>query len=63
MDEVQILHMGPGFILVKISLDFVGHVTATEVEHTIVAIDQEIKARNTLVKRVFIEAESRQSFV
>ena len=48
MDEVQILYMGPGFILVKISLDFVGHVTATEVEHTIVAIDQEIKARNTI---------------
>jgi divalent metal cation (Fe/Co/Zn/Cd) transporter len=32
-------------------------------EYTIVAIDREIKARNTLVKRVFIEAESRQSFV
>lgn len=63
VNEVLTLHMGPGFILVNISLDFVDHATAAEVEQTIAAIDQEIKARSTLVKRVFIEAESRQSFI
>ena len=49
MNEVLTLHMGPGFILVNIRLDFVDHATAAEVEQTIAAIDQEIKARNTLV--------------
>ena len=49
VNEVLTLHMGPGFILVNISLDFVDHATAAEVEQTIAAIDQEIKARNTLV--------------
>ncbi|WP_219908524.1 hypothetical protein [Nitrosomonas aestuarii] len=33
--------------------------SATEVEHTIAAIDQEIKSKNVLVKRIFIEAERR----
>lgn len=59
VNEVLTLHMGPGFILVNISIDFVDHVSAAEVEQTIAAIDREIKAKNRLVKRVFIEAESR----
>lgn len=59
VNEVLTLHMGPGFILVNISLDFIDSVTAADVEQTIAAIDQEIKARNELVQRVFIEAESR----
>ncbi len=32
------------------------------IEQTIVAIDQEIKVRDMLVKRVFIETESRRIF-
>ncbi len=63
VNEVLTLHMGPGFILVNISIDFVDQVSAAEVEQTIAAIDQEIKARNILVKRVFIEAESRRIFM
>ncbi|MCH9638882.1 MAG: cation diffusion facilitator family transporter [Betaproteobacteria bacterium] len=59
VNEVLTLHMGPNFILVNISIDFVDSTSAAEVEQTIAAIDQEIKAKNTLVKRVFIEAESR----
>lgn len=62
VNEVLTLHMGPGFILVNMSIDFVDQVSASEVERTIAAIDQEIKAKNLLVKRVFIEAESRRIF-
>lgn len=62
VNEVLTLHMGPGFILVNISIDFVDQVSAAEVEQTIAAIDQEIKTKNLLVKRVFIEAESRRIF-
>lgn len=62
VNEVLTLHMGPGFILVNISIDFIDQVSAAEVEQTIAAIDQEIKTKNVLVKRVFIEAESRRVF-
>ena len=62
VNEVLTLHMGPGFILVNISIDFIDQVSAVEVEQTIAAIDLEIKAKNVLVKRVFIEAESRRIF-
>ncbi len=62
VNEVLTLHMGPGFILVNISIDFVDQVSAIEAEQTIAAIDQEIKTKNILVKRVFIEAESRRIF-
>ncbi|HNP26849.1 MAG TPA: cation diffusion facilitator family transporter [Nitrosomonas sp.] len=59
INEVLTLHMGPGFILVNISIDFADNISATEVEHAIAAIDQEIKSKNALVKRIFIEAERR----
>lgn len=62
VNEVLTLHMGPGFILVNISIDFIDQVSAAEVEQTIAAIDIEIKEKNSLVKRVFIEAESRRIF-
>ncbi|MDR4517048.1 MAG: cation diffusion facilitator family transporter [Nitrosomonas sp.] len=61
VNEVLTLHMGPGFILVNISIDFMDNLSAAEVEETIAAIDQEIKSRNVLVKRVFIEAERRKA--
>ncbi|CAH1388185.1 cation diffusion facilitator family transporter [Candidatus Nitrotoga sp. M5] len=62
VNEVLTLHMGPGFILINISINFVDEVSVTEVEQTIAAIDSEIKSKNPLVKRVFIEAESRRAF-
>ena len=62
VNEVLTLHMGPGFILVNISIDFIDQISAVEVEQTIAAIDLEIKAKSVLVRRVFIEAESRRIF-
>ena len=59
VNEVLTLHMGPGFILVNISIDFTDPISAAEVEQIIAAIDADIKSCNPLVKRVFIEAESR----
>lgn len=59
INEVLTLHMGPGFILVNISIDFTDAVSAAEIERIIAAIDADIKSCNPLVKRVFIEAESR----
>jgi len=58
-NEVLTMHMGPDFILVTISVDFVDGIDADTVERTIADIDRRIKQVYPQVKRVFIEAEKR----
>ncbi|MGB3728311.1 MAG: cation diffusion facilitator family transporter [Thermodesulfobacteriota bacterium] len=60
VNEVLTLHMGPDFILVNISLDFVDESCSDDVELTIERIDKEIKKNYSQVKRVFVEAEARK---
>lgn len=60
VNEVLTLHMGPEFILVNISLDFMDEASADEVERTIAKMDREIKINYEEVKRVFVEAEARK---
>ena len=59
VNEVLTLHMGPDFILVNVSVDFKNDLSAGEVENTIANMDKRIKEKFFRVKRVFIEAESR----
>ena len=61
VNEVLTLHMGPDFILVNISLDFMDEATADEIEITVEKLDKEIKKNYLQVKRVFVEAEARKS--
>ncbi len=61
VNEVLTLHMGPDFILVNISLDFMDEATAGEIETTVEKLDKEIKKNYLQVKRVFVEAEARKS--
>jgi cation diffusion facilitator family transporter len=61
VNEVLTLHMGPDFILVNISLDFMDEATADEIETTVEKLDKEIKKNYSQVKRVFVEAEARKS--
>jgi len=61
VNEVLTLHMGPEFILVNISLDFMDEANADEVERTIAKLDLEIKKKFNRVKRVFVEAEARKT--
>ena len=63
VNEVLTMHMGPEFILVNLSVDFVDPATADEVEKTVAQIDREIKASFPNVQRVFIEAEARRTQV
>lgn len=60
VNEVLTLHMGPEFILVNISLDFADGSSAAEVEQAIESLDQGIRQRYPLVRRIFVEAESRE---
>ena len=58
MNEVLTMHMGPNFILANISVDFKDQLSSGDVEKCIAQIDLQIKQEFSLVKRVFIEAES-----
>ncbi len=57
VNEVLTMHMGPEFILVNISVEFLDDIRATDVEKTIAHLDRRIKEQFENVKRVFVEAE------
>ena len=55
------MHMGPDFILVNISVDFVDPILATAVELTVAGLDRSIKRAYPQVQRIFIEVETWQA--
>jgi len=57
VNEVLTMHMGPDFILANMSIDFVDHCSAHEIEIVIAELDKKIKSRFPQIKRIFIEAE------
>ena len=61
VNEVLTMHMGPDFILANISVKFSNDTTAIEIEEAVASLDKRIKAEYANVKRVFIEAEARNS--
>jgi len=62
VNEILTMHMGPEFILVTMSVDFIDDASADQVEQQIALFDLKIKSRFPQVQRIFIEAEkmSRQ---
>lgn len=61
VNEVLTMHMGPDFILVNISVDFVDPILATAVELTVAGLDRAIKRAYPQVQRIFIEVETWQA--
>ena len=59
VNEVLTMHMGPEFLLVNLSIDFVSDISADYLEQTIHRLDQEIKKKFPIAQRIFIESESR----
>ena len=59
VNEVLTMHMGPDYILVNLSVEFVDNVSTDQIEDAIAAMDRTLKQKIPKVKRVFIEAESR----
>lgn len=59
VNELATVHMGPDFVLVNLSLDFIDEISAQDIEQAVSAMTLSIKASFPIVKRVFIEAESR----
>ena len=60
VNEVLTMHMGPDFILLNLSVEFIGEITATGIEQTVRRIERDVKKAYPEVKRVFIEAEERE---
>jgi divalent metal cation (Fe/Co/Zn/Cd) transporter len=60
-NEILSMHFGPEDVLVALSLDFRDNGTASEVEQAVTRIERRIKAAHSEVKRVFIEAQDRES--
>lgn len=60
INEVVTMHMGPEYILVNLSVDFVDGVPAEEVELAVSELTRTLKRALPRVKRVFIEAEARR---
>lgn len=58
VNEVLTMHMGPEYILVNLSIDFVDRASTGEIERLVAELDQRIKERYPAVQRVFVEAES-----
>ena len=63
INEVLTMHMGPDFILVNISVDFVDPISGDEIEKIVARLDKDIKAEFPNVKRIFVEAEARHQFL
>jgi len=59
INEVLTMHMGPDFILVNISVDFVDPISGDEIEKVVAQLDKKIKTEYSNVKRIFVEAEAR----
>jgi cation diffusion facilitator family transporter len=58
LNEVRTLHRGPNDVLLALSLDFEDNLTAGKVEDAIYQLENVIKQRFPIVKRLFIEVQS-----
>ena len=52
------MYLGPEEVILALDVDFEDHLTATEVEHAVEAVEQAIRTSHPEFKRIFIEAKS-----
>jgi divalent metal cation (Fe/Co/Zn/Cd) transporter len=60
VNELRTVHLGPHEILVVVSVDFRNDISAEQVETTVSDLEREIRNRFADVRRVYIEAQSRE---
>ena len=60
INEVATLHMGPDFIVVTVSADFVDAMSSENLEAAVTELNKRVKSVDTRIRRVFIEAEGRE---
>ncbi|MGN6469552.1 MAG: cation diffusion facilitator family transporter [Rhizobiaceae bacterium] len=60
VNELRTVHLGPHEILAVVSVDFRNDIDARQVETTVSDLEREIRGRFADVRRVYIEAQSRE---
>ena len=60
INEAATLHMGPDFIVVTVSADFIDRLSADELEAAVTELNKQVKSVDERIQRVFIEAERRE---
>ncbi|AXS40552.1 cation diffusion facilitator family transporter [Breoghania sp. L-A4] len=60
LNELRTMHMGPDDVLLAVSLDFKNDISVGQVEDAIYKLEQTIKARFPMVRRLFIEVQNRK---
>lgn len=61
VNEVLTMHFGPSDVLAVLSLDFDDDLSAAAVEGNVSAIEREIKRKHPEIRRIFVEAQSREA--
>lgn len=59
LNEIRSLHRGPNDVLLALSIDFENNLTAGKVEDAIYQLELAIKQRFPVVRRLFIEVQSK----
>jgi divalent metal cation (Fe/Co/Zn/Cd) transporter len=57
VNEVATLHMGPEFIVITMSVDFVDDINVGQVEAGVTDLSRRIRAIDPWLRRVFVEVE------
>lgn len=57
VSEVATLHMGPAFVVVTISVDFVDDINVGQVEAGVTDLSRRVRAIDPVLRRVFVEVE------
>lgn len=60
VNEVLTMHFGPVDVLAVLSIDFEDALSALAVENAVTAIEREIKQAHPQIRRIFVEAQSRE---
>ncbi len=60
VNEVLTMHFGPTDVLALLSLDFENALSAGDVETAVGSIERQIKREFPVVRRIFVEAQSRE---
>lgn len=60
INEIRTMHLGPKDVLVAASLEFNDYETVQTIEHTIAALEKNIKQRFPAVQRLFLEVQAKE---
>jgi divalent metal cation (Fe/Co/Zn/Cd) transporter len=61
VNEVLTMHMGPDYILVNLSVDFITDASSDDVEAAIHRLERAVKTKVPRAKRIFVEPSAKRA--